>query len=99
MKKLLIFLITLSLCSAFLISCSRVQKQKAEFVKGNLKTVKLKNPNLIPIEYGALVSITTDQAARRSFLWFVDDDETVRVAIVDLFHDKLYESVFVIPRN
>ena len=96
MKKLLILLILLSLCSASLISCSRVE----EYVQGNLQTVKLTKPDSIPIEYGSLVSVTANpQFSRWAQLWFVDDDETIRVVTVGYFDKIMQEKVTVIPRN
>lgn len=95
MKNLLILLIVVSLCSAS-ISCSRVE----ESVQGNLQTVKLTKPDSIPIEYGSLVSVTANpQFSRWAQLWFVDDDETIRVVTVGYFDKIMQEKVTVIPRN
>jgi len=95
MKKLLfIFLITLI---AFpLISCTRVKER----AKGELKTVKLKKLDAIPIEYGSLVGATANpEFPSWAQLWFEDDERTIRVVSVGFFDQIINKNVTVIPRN
>ena len=96
MKKILVLLLTLSLCSASLISCSRVQKSSP----GELKTVELKKADSIPLEYGSLVGVTANlEAPNWAQLWFEDNTGTVRVVSVGFFDNKMLKNVTVIPRN
>ena len=96
MKKLIfIFLITF-LGSLTLGSCSRVQEPP----KGELKTIKLKKLDAIPIEYGTLVSVTANpEFPRWAQLWFEDDDRVIRVVSVGFFDQRIRENVTVIPRD
>lgn len=96
MKKLL-FISLILLLSAFpLISCSRVQAP----AQGELKTVKLKKLDAIPLEYGSLFGVTANpEFPRWAQLWFEDDDGTIRVVSVGFFDRKILENVTVIPRN
>ena len=95
MKKL-IFVILITLITLPLISCARVQ----ETAKGELKTVKLKKLDAIPIEYGSLAGVTADtEFPKWAQLWFEDDDGTIRVVSVEFLDQKVNENVTVIPRN
>jgi len=96
MKKLLILLLALSLCSISFVSCSRVQ----EPAKGELKVLKLKKLNAIPTEYGSLVGVTANpEFSGWAQLWFEDDGGIIRVVSVGFDDQKIREDVTVIPRN
>jgi len=96
MKKLLLTFLIISLSTFFLISCSRVN----EPTKGELKIVKLKKLDAIPLEYGSLVGVTANpDFSRWAQLWFEDDDRVIRVVSVWFLDQKINENVTVIPRN
>ena len=90
---LLIFMMVFILCS-----CQRIEQRYA--VKGELKSVLLENVNGIPVEYGTLISVTTHaQYPGWSQLWFVDENNTIRMVRVQSLESLINESVLVIPRN
>lgn len=79
-------------------SCQRIDQRYA--VKGELKSVLLENVDGIPMEYGTLISVTTHaQYEGWSQLWFVDDNNTIRMVRVQFHDNRISESVLVIPRN
>ena len=96
MKKLFLTFLIISFSTFSLISCSRVD----ELTKGELKTVKLKKLDAIPLEYGSLVGVTANpDFPRWAQLWFEDDDSVIRVISVGFFEQIINENVTVIPRN
>ena len=96
MKKLLLIVLLLSLLTYPLISCSRVQAP----TQGKLKTVKLEKLDAIPTEYGSLVSVIPHATFRGwAYLWFEDDDRTIRIVEIAFEENRLNEYITVIPRN
>ncbi len=99
MKKSLFMFFMIVLTVFLLIACSRVQKEPV-YTKGELRTVKLKELDGIPREYGSLVGVTANPVYHRwAQLWFQDDNGTVRVVTVGFFDQTMLEDVTVIPRN
>jgi hypothetical protein len=90
---LLIFMLVFILCS-----CQRIDQRYA--VKGELKSVLLENVDGVPAEYGTLISVTTHaQYEGWSQLWFVDENNTIRMVRIQFHDNRIHESVLVIPRN
>ena len=90
---LLIFMLVFILCY-----CQRIEQTYA--VKGDLESVLLEDVSGIPAEYGTLISVTTHaQYPAWSQLWFVDDNNTIRMVRVQFHDNNINKSVLVIPRN
>ena len=67
---------------------------------GQLDKISLENLELIPLEYGELVSVTThSQYEGWAQLWFVDEDRTIRMVRVQFHTNRLHENVLIIPRK
>ena len=97
MKKILLVYLAIPLfCYLPLVSCSRMQTP----TQGELKSIKLKKVDSIPLEYGSLINITANpKFPEWAQLWFEDDNKTLRVVSVGFFDQKIHENVTVIPRN
>ena len=68
-------------------------------VKGELESVFLENLKGIPAEYGTLISVTTHaQYEGWSQLWFVDEENTIRMVRVQFHENRVGKGVLVIPR-
>jgi hypothetical protein len=92
-------LITLLLFALVFIMCSCHRIDQQPVLKGELESVVLENLKGIPAEYGNLVSITTHAAYEGwSQLWFVDDNNTIRMVRVQFHNNRINEDVLVIPR-
>ena len=67
---------------------------------GQLEKISLKHLDLIPLEYGELVSVTTHaQYEGWAQLWFVDEERTIRMVRVQFHTNRLHENVLTIPRK
>ena len=68
-------------------------------VKGPLPLTKIIDNKGIPSKFGELKFITTHgQYQGWVQLWFVDDEDTVRMVALQFQEQRIHENVLVIPR-
>jgi len=92
MKKAIIFGLVFTFLILSSMSCERIRDDSK--VKNVIPLMS------IPLEYGSLVSVTTD--ARYSDwaqLWFSDETGTIKMVRVNWTKDLMVEGALVISRN
>ncbi len=92
MKKLFLLALVIFAALLFALSCERTtQEPTMESV------IAIKD---IPMDYGSLVSVTTDgQYPEWTQLWFADTSGTIRMVRVHWMEKTMLEDVLTIPRS
>jgi len=68
--------------------------------KGELTKMDLQNVSGIPSQFGTLAAVTTDaHYPNWAQLWFVDNENTIRMVRIQFLDNKMHEKVLVIPRH
>ena len=93
MKKYILILLVLLGSFIFVIACQRVDET------AELKFDETIVQNGIPLEYGSLISVTT-QAEWPGWaqLWFEDDENTIRMVRIEFHKGVIAEGVRIIHR-
>jgi len=91
-------IVSVLLISIFIIfSCQRTNQ--APDLSGELQKIQLENLKGIPAQYGKLTSVTTHaQYEGWSQLWFVDEENVIRMVRVQFHTNRIHSDVLVIPR-
>lgn len=94
----LFFCLLLTVC--FLtISCEPVNQGQSP-LPGQLEKVKLESLDAIPLSYGELEAVTTHAEYEGwAQLWFVDEQETIRMVRIQFHNNRIHDQVLVISRN
>ena len=91
-------LLLLFLAAFALAGCERTQPLSVQ--AGDLQKIELSQLDGIPTTFGELVDVTTHaQYEGWSQLWFVDEENTIRMVRVEFHANRIHENVLVIPRN
>jgi hypothetical protein len=90
------------LCLIFAALCQSCEPTGTlpEKQSGSLKEEVMKNLNEIPKEFGDLTAVTTHASYEGwSQLWFIDEQQTIRMVRVQFHENRIYEKVLIIPRH
>ena len=91
--KLFILMILFSIVIGF--SCERVEPVP----DGELKRVNIPDLKGVPLEFGSLIAVTRSETAPGwGFLWFEDDEKTIRMVRVKIIENRIAEDVIIISR-
>lgn len=96
MKRILSLCI---ICCIFFVGCEPLQQEEAS-LPGKLEKITLGDLSAIPLSFGELEAVTAhSQYEGWAQLWFVDEQQTVRMVRVEFHTNRIHENVLVIPRN
>lgn len=92
MKKLILLALVIFAVVFFAVSCERTTQEPT--IKGIIAIES------VPMDYGALVSVTTDSHYPGwSQLWFADTSGTIRMVRINWMEKTMLEDVMTIPRG
>jgi len=99
MKNVFIFILLLSLTIFLTISCEKIPEKEVG-QKGKLQKIVIENLNGIPASYGPLFAVTANGSHPGwAQLWFVDDQNTIRMVRVNFHSYEIKENAIAIQRN
>ncbi len=95
--RLIIVLSVLSICLGF-VACERVDEVRQR--RQTLEKVPLKFIDAIPIEYGRLVTVTSNsQYPNWAQLWFEKEDKTITVVVINFVDGYFVTNVLMVQRR
>ncbi len=84
----------------FVLSCTALPDTGPGFEGREITLLDVAAPDLVPIEWGTLVAVTTDPGGNvQSNLWFQDESGTIRLVGYDLLAGQLWPQATVFRRR
>jgi hypothetical protein len=81
------------------LSCARLDRGAAAGEGAELEPQTLPSTDMVPLEWGNLVSVTSAATGDARLLWFQDEAGTIRVVAYKSLPPQLWPTARVIRRN